>query len=365
MNNNQFALTLTSDRMKKSRVVLITIAFCLTLIGAQSCNYNYYRGMELEEFGRYEEANIEFHRAYTSSPDNEDYKTAYLRTSAKTTEDLLERYERYKQDKRYLMAFRRLEKANALSPKHPKVQAEMKKWYRILLAGKIDLVQIRSLRNQLPLTDQIILEIRFNTPNITKRLEASIDYQSKTFSVEDVLYDPPQNLLMLYSINSIGVKLVDSMTRRSQFKKFVDFRIPVLVDVQGDLTENQLDLTPVSEFYPFDLLAGKEQRQFWYPRAGTRFSLKLNKDRIIVNSSVKQTDFLPQMLYINKEDRRYFLDFGHLQLSQRKTSGIWTIRRNVTEGREYLQELGKNLILNPYFYFREGGYPFVTINGNS
>ena len=351
--------------MKNNQVALFTIGLCLALFAVQGCNYNYYRGMELEELGRYEEANIEFHRAYTSSPDDEDYKAAYLRTAAKTTEDLLERYERYKKEKKFLMAFRRLEKANTLTPDHPTVQAEMKKWYRILLAGKLDLVQIRSLRNQLPLSDQIILEIRFNTPNITKRLEAPVDYQSKIFSVEDVLYDPPQNLLMLYSINSIGVKLVNNMTRRSQFKKFVDFKVPVLVDVQGNLSPNGKELTPVVRSYPFDLLTGGEQRTFWYPRAGTRFSLKLDQDRILVNSSVKQTDFLPQMLYINKADRRYFLDFGHLQLAQRRTSGVWTIRRNVTQGREYLQELRKNLILNPYFYYREGGYPFVVMNGNS
>ncbi len=350
--------------MKKKRVTLFTISLCLALSVIQGCNYNYYRGMELEELGRYEEANIEFHRAYTASPSQEKYKAAYLRTAAKTSEDLLERYERYKDEKKYLMAFRRLEKANTLTPDHPKVRAEMKKWYRILLAGKLELVQIRSLRDQLPLSDQIILEIRFNTPNITKRLEAPIDYQSKTFSVEDVLYDPPQNLLMLYSINSIGVKLVNNMTRRSQFKKFVDFRVPVLVDVQGNLNPNGKELTPVIKSYPFDLLTGEDQREFWYPRAGTRFSLKLDQDRILVNSSVKQTDFLPQMLYINKADRRYFLDFGHLQLAQRLNSGIWTIRRNVTKDREYMQELRKNLILNPYFYFREGGYPYVVMNGS-
>ncbi len=353
------------SRMRNIRGLLISFMFGLVLFGIQGCNYNYYRGMELEELGRYEEANIEFHRAYVASPNDEDYKAAFRRTAEKTTEDLLARYERYKEDKQYLMAFRRLEKANALSPGHPTVQAELKKWYRILLAGKVDLVQIRSLSNQVPLTDEIILEIRFNTPNITRRLEAPIDYQTRTFSVEDVLYDPPQNLLMLYSINSIGVKLVNSSTRQSQFKKFVDFRVPVLVDVQGNLESTQSKLTPVSKFYPFNLLTDDKERQFWYPQAGPRFSLKLDKDRISVNSSVNQIDFLPQILYINREDRRYFLDFGHLQLAQRTSSGVWTIRRNVTEGREYLQELRKNLILNPYFYYREGGYPFVGLKGES
>jgi tetratricopeptide (TPR) repeat protein len=340
---------------------MLTVAFVL---GSQSCNYNYYQGLKLEKLGRFEEATIEFHRAYTSSPEDDDYREAYLRMATRTTEDLLERYEKYRNEKQYLTAFRRLEKANTLTPDHPKVQEELKKWYRVLLAGKVDLVEIRAMNNQIPLTDQIVLEIRFNTPNVTRSLEAPIDYQTKTFSVEDILYDPPQNLLMLYSINSIGVKLVNSTTRQVQFLKFIDFKTPVLVDVQGELNPNQTTLTSVSDYYPYQLLSNQEDQSYWFPKPGLRYSLVLKNDRISVNSSVSQTDFLPQLLYINREDRRYFLDFGHLQLAQKKVGGLWTMRRHVTEGREYLKELRKNLILNPYFYFREGGYPFVNLTRN-
>lgn len=342
---------------KSTRTKLIV--FLLLIFAVASCNYNYYRGMKLEGEGRFEEANIEFHRAFTSSPNNEDYRDAYLRTAEKTTEDLLERYQRYVKEKKYLMAFRRLEKANALTPDHPTVKDEMKKWYRVLLAGKVDLTEIRSLANQIPLTDQIVLEIRFNTPNITRRLEAPVDYQTKLFSVEDILYDPPQNLLMLYSINSVGVKLLDTRTRRSQYKKFIDFRIPVLIDVQGELSSYGTDLTSVDQYYPFESWQISGNQSFWYPSKGIRYSLVLNNDKIEVDSSIRKTDFLPQILYINKKDRRYFLDFGHLQLAQKKKGGLWTFRRLVSEDRNYLKELQKNLILNPYFYFREGGYPFV------
>jgi len=338
-------------------LIVLSFVFC-------GCNYNYYRGLELEELGRYEEANIEFHRAYTSSPGNSDFRDAFKRTAIKTAEDLLERYEKYKKEKKDLVAFRMLEKANSLTPDHPTVQTELKKWYRILLAGKVDLLQIRSMSNQIPLSDRIILEIRFNTPNFTRRLEAPIDYQTRTFSIEDVLYDPPQNLLMLYSINSIGVKLVNRATKRSRFKKFVDFKIPVLVDVKGALAYNQAELVSVEEYYPFQLLKSRENPSFWYPRPGTRYSLTLESDRISVNSSTNQTGFLPQILYINRADRRYFLDFGHLQLAQKKVGGLWTFRRNLTEGREYLNELRNNLIFNPYFFFREGGYPFVNLANN-
>lgn len=336
----------------------VLLSLFLLLI-TQSCNYNYYRGTQLEEQERYEEANIEYHRAFTASPNNEKYREAFLRTAAKTTEDLLERYEKYVSEKRYTLAFRRLQQAHTLTPENPTVIEEMKKWYRILLAGKVDLVEIKSLNNQIPLTDQIILEVRFNTPNVTRRLEAKIDYATKIFYVEDVLYDPPQNLLMLYSINSIGVKLVNNSTKQSQFKKFVDFKVPVLVDVRGQLTAGDKDLTAVSEYYPLNLLNKRGDQSFWYPTRGIRYSLVLNEDIVEVESSAERTDFLPQILYINKKDRRYFLDFGHLQLAQRRTGGSWSFRRIVTEDREYMDQLEKNLILNPYFYYREGGYPFV------
>lgn len=347
--------------MTKAKIFL-SIVLVITTLVSSGCNYNYHRGLELEELGRHEEANIEFHRAFTGDPGDEDYEDAYLRTAAETTEDLLARYEKYVKEKKYPMAYGRLQKANRLTPEHPKVQAEMKKWYRVLLAGKVDLVEIRSLANQIPLTDQIIMEIRFNTPNITRRLEAPIDYQTRIFSVEDILYDPPQNLLMLYSINSIGVKLVNNTTKRSQFKKFIDFRVPVLVDVQGQMRFNGEELTPVQDFYPLDQLDFYQGKSFRYPSRGVRYSLKLDGDVVRVNSSINHIDFLPQLIYFNKIDRRYFLDFGHLQLAQRKTGGLWGIRRNVTPERQYFADLRRNLILNPFFFYREGGYPFVLVN---
>ncbi|MCP4754489.1 MAG: hypothetical protein GY866_26705 [Proteobacteria bacterium] len=343
----------------KSKYTLFFMFLGLS-VWLQGCNYNYYRGLQLEEEGRYEEANIEFHRAYNRSPNTLKYQDAYLRTAVKTTEDLLNRYDRYVKEKKYFLAFRRLEQAQALTPDHPKIDREIKKWYRILVAGRVDLAQIKSLHNQIPLTDQIILEVRINTPNITRRLEAPVDYQTNTFNVEDILYDPPQNLLMMYSLNSIGVKLVDNITGRERFKKFVDFRTPVLVDVQGSLKASNPQLTSIDQFYPIEHLENDREKQYWYPSRGIRYMLKLDEKRIKVNSSVKHIDFLPQILYMNKKDRRYFLDFGHFQLSQKKTGGLWSFRRHISKNREYMLDLKKNLMLNPYFYFREGGYPFVS-----
>lgn len=330
------------------------------LLFISGCNYNYHTGLKLESEGRFEEANLEFHRAYTRSPDNKDYQDAYLRTAEKTVEDLMERYHRYVKEKKYSIAFRRLEQARTLSPGDARVKDEEKKWYRILIAGKVDLVQIKSLHSQIPLTDQIQLTARFNTPNALRRLEAPVSNQNGTYYVEDILYDPPQDLLMLYSLNSIGVKLINNSTGRERFKRFVDFKTPVLIEVRGQLKGNDKKLASVSRFYPFAELQKSNHDQFWYPSRGIRYALLLDGDAIKVTSSSERIGFLPQILYINKRERRYFLDFGQLQLYQKKTGGVWSFRRLVDEKRGYMKNLQKNLLLNTYFYFREGGYPYLA-----
>ncbi len=342
-------------RLKSGLILLLLVLFI-----TQGCNYNYSRGLELEEKGRFEEANVYFHQVYTKSPDTQKYREAYLRTADKTTEDLLIRYSKYIKENKYSMAYRRLEQAHALTPSHPRVNEELKKWYMILLAGKLDLVQMKSMSNQVPLTDQIVLAVRFNTPNITRVLKAPVDYLTGVFSVEDMLYDPPQNLLMLYSINSVGVELVNTKSKRSKFKRFINFKTPVLVDVRGKLEPKDSGYSPVAQYFPHEVLENN-QNGYWFPAQGIRYTLTM--DSIIkVKSSAQQIDFLPQILYINKQDRRYFLDFGHLQLKQKKTGGMWSFRRVIRKERKYLNDLQKNLLLNPYFYFREGGYPFVIHN---
>lgn len=353
--------------MKNSRAVPITLFRVLILLSIlavwlQSCNYNYYRGMELEAKGRFEEANIEYRRAFTNSPGNEKYREAFARTAERTTTDLLDRYQKYLDEKKYRLAYRRLEQAQALSPENLIIKNELKKWFRILLAGRVELAQIKSLRNQIPFTDQIYLEVWLNSPSVSRVLKASVDYQTQIFSVDDILYDPPQNLLMLYTINSIGVALINNSSGQKRFKKFVDFKTPVLVKVQGALQDAGNDLMPIADFYPIDKLKLSSSQLYWYPARGIRYSLSLHGNKIEVDSSVSKIDFLPQILYINRKDKRYFLDFGHLQLFQKKTGGLWSFRRIVNEERAYLSDLKKNLILNPYFYFREGGYPFVSNN---
>jgi tetratricopeptide (TPR) repeat protein len=342
------------DRQVKWGICLVGL---FLLIGG--CSYHYHRGLELEAQGQFEEANIEFHRAYVQSPGNASYKTAYLRTAALTTEDLLERYDRYLRDKQYRLAYRRLEQAQGLTPDHPRIDEEMKRWFHVLLAGRIDLAEIQSLQHQIPLADRIELVIRLNTPNVIHRLEAPINYQNNTFSVEDILYDPPPNLLLMYSINAIGVKTSDNRGGGEQFRRFVDYKTPVLTDITGRLSATDSEMIAVDSLYPADLLRRSISSRFLYPTRDIRYSLELDGSQIRVSSKDGDISYLPQLMYSNRRDRRYFLDFGHLVLSQQQIGGSWAIRRVVTDERDYLKDLQRNILLNTYFFYRDGGYPFV------
>ncbi|PCI29692.1 MAG: hypothetical protein COB67_03550 [SAR324 cluster bacterium] len=347
-----------------------------TIVFLSGCNYNYYQGQQLEQKGRFEEANIEYHRAYSQSPDDLEFRDAYNRTARQTSDDLMKRYQRFLKEKKYPLAFRKLEQAHTLTPNSSEIQEEKKKWFRILLAGKVSF-NFQSLRNQIPLTDEMELQIHFNTADPARRLVAAINNQDYTFSIEDILYQPPQSLLMYYTVNSIGVKLVNNFSGGatspggrgqqgglsrfggSSFHKFIDFKTPILTEVKGSLEFEEQALSPVRQRYPLELLTQANPGDYWVPSRGKRFSVNFDQSQIKVKSSTKSIDFLPQMLYINKENQRIFLDFGNLEAYQRRLGGAWAFRRHITEERKYLRSLEQNILLTPYFYFREGGFPFV------
>ena len=342
------------------KIFILIYSISLSLFW-QSCDYNYYLGQELEKEARFEEANIEYRKAVSSNPDNIQFKNAFKRTSAKTVEDLVIRYKNYLNQKEHLLAYNRLKRAIKLDPKNEYLLEEQKKWFRILSAGKIEF-EFRSLRNSLQLADEMQLAVKINTFNQDNRLIADIDNHTGIFVVEDVLYNPPTDLLMFYSISSIGIKLVNvfSNTKSDEYKSLVSLRTPVLTKISGNLNLPDNQLKQVNQYWPFELLKKQESKEFWYPpNRLLRYTLKLEGNRILVSSSNSKLDFLPQIIYMNKKDRRIFVDFGNLKMEQTQIDGRWSFRRKINQERLYLKYLEKNVILSPYFYFREGGYPFV------
>jgi tetratricopeptide (TPR) repeat protein len=355
-------LKLNFINAKKSLFMVLSLSFLL------GCNYNYYRGRELESEGRYENANIEYQRAFTQSPGDDDFRQAYLRTAKLTSADLMKRYNNYLKAKKYDLAFRKLEQARVLAPKDGVIKAEQKKWFHILLAGRVRFY-FKSLRKQIPLTERMELQIVFNTPNPEKRLVAKIDNQTQIFNVEEVFYEPPQNLLMYYTVNSVGVRLARTLDTASssgshamlagQLKKFIDFKTPILTEVKGLLQMRGENLQAIDKQYPYQLISQSNSDNFEVPSRGGRYSVNLNGKMVKINSTNGNINFLPQMLYINKLNQRIFLDFGNLEVSQDEKKQIWSFRRVVKQERDYLIDLKKSILLTPYFYFREGAFPFV------
>lgn len=332
------------------------------LLGLSGCNYNYHQGKKLEEKARYEEANLEYQRAYTSSPGDEDFERAFKRTAKKTTEELLLRYQRYINEGKMDMAFARLEQARTLTPEHPVVLQELRKWTRVLVAGKVEF-QFESLKRLIPLAEKMRLVVRINTSDPRKVLVAPVDNQTKTFAAEDLIYNVSQKDLIFYSINAVGVQLQKRGERDPRLLKFVDFRIPIPQDVTGSLVSLGEAKRDVQSLYPAQELAQAAAPKPWRPSRNLSYSLKLEGRQIQVDSSNGKIDYLPQMLYVNAEERRIFIDFGVLECVQKREGGLWSFRRQPAPEREYLADLKNNLIFTPYFYFREGAYHFVPAQG--
>ncbi len=97
----------------------------VSILSLQGCNYHYYQGQQLEKQERFEEANIEYHRAFTQTPSDEDFEAAYYRTAIKVADDLMIRYELHLENKKYNLAYELLLKAQGLSPQNEKVIEEL------------------------------------------------------------------------------------------------------------------------------------------------------------------------------------------------------------------------------------------------
>ena len=177
--------------------------------------------------------------------------------------------------------------------------------------------------------------------------------------MEDQIYNANIQYLMSYTFNSIGIYLVRKNPTREHFQKFVDFKRPVITGVKGGLDpKGGSDLKRVDQLFPYGILKQSNGTVDWVPRQGMEYEARLAGDRIQVKKTA-QIDFLPQMMYLNQMEKRILLDFGQVEVSQKKFGGLWRFRRKVEKERDYLADIQKNILLKPYFYYREGGFPFV------
>jgi hypothetical protein len=339
-------------------VLIPALLIGLSVLLLAGCNLNYMEGKLRESQNRWEEAAIQYHLAIIRSPDDADYREAYGRAVRQVARENIDRYKEYLANKEFSKAYNRLVDASRQDPSLDPLGVEFPKWLRVLLAGQI-LLDFKSLQANTNLADEIKLTVRLNTPNPGEVIEAEIDVDTGVFFVENLLYDRPTELLTYYTLNSIGVTLVQGRTRAKQFSskdfvRLVNFRVPALDSPPSNLTlEGGEALVPV-ETQRRTLGADLWNDPPWAPLPAPWYKIAIEGNRILVDSANGRSDFTPRFLYINKRDRRVFVDFGRYRVKEDEASRKWGLTRMSLSKNDYFPQFSQNVALQPYFYFRDG-----------
>lgn len=352
----------TLARFGLRHVALCSVA-ALLLAG---CNLNYLEGQTRESQNRWEEAAIQYHLALIKSPDDPDYQAAYTRARLQVARDNLDRYKKYLADKEFTKAYLRLVDASRQDPSLQEVKDEVAKWTRVLITGQVKL-DFSTPQSVTTLADEIRLAIRFNTPNPGEVVEAEIDVDSGIFFVEGLLYDRPDELLTYYTINSIGLSLVQGKTlvkkfTNRDFVRFINFRTPVIDGSAGNMRFEAGDkLTPIADQRK-TLPRDQGTPMQWAPKVNPRYRMALQGNQILVSTSDGQSDFTPRFLYINKQDRRLLVDFGRYEVKLDEDTRRWGLRRLPVSENDYFPLLLNNIALQPYFYYRDAVLTYRQAN---
>ncbi len=332
------------------------------------CNIHYPLGRSLEAQNRWEEAAIEYHLAVLEDPDEEEYRVALKRARKVVAKENFELYKTFLARKQFKKAYMRLLDASRQDPQLKSVKREAAKWLRVLVAGQIRF-EFRSFRANVSFADEIKLMVRLNTPNPGQVIEAEINLDTGTFFVEDLLYDRPNQLLTYYSLNSIGVALTFGRSRirrftSKEFQRILNIRTPVLDDLEGNmLLFKENEATPVQQ-HRGEISETLPTRRYWEPTSSPHYSVKLEEQEIVVSGANGNTQFTPRFLYLNKRDRRLFVDFGRYEMKLNGNSRKWSIARLPIAEGDYFEPFARNVALRPYFFYREGVFTYVSNGSN-
>lgn len=344
---------------------------CLALLGLAAillsgCNFNYARGQALEAVNRWEEAAIEYHLAVIKDPGEEEYREALRRANRKVARENFEVYRRFLAQKQFKKAYLRLLDASRQDPEFAPVRQELRKWLRVLVAGQVRF-DFPSINRNLSLADEINLTVRFNTPNPGQVIEAEINLNTGTFFVEDLLYDRPEQMLTYYSVNALGVSMVYGRNRARkfasrEFQRFVSYRTPVLDGVTGRLSLSGGNGLTAVKAHRDAIRAADAPGGYEQPVSNPHYSLELTAGNIRVTTRERGAKFTPRFLYLNKQDRRMFVDFGRYEIKLNSTTRKWSIRRLSISKQDYFPGFSQNIALAPYFFYREGVFAYLPPN---
>ncbi|MBC8257911.1 MAG: hypothetical protein H8E38_02755 [SAR324 cluster bacterium] len=341
--------------MKISRIINLKIyALILTLLMITGCSFHFDQGIQLEQEGRWAEAAIEYRIASVENPNDKNIQQALTRMNIRVAQDNYEVYLSYLEQKEYHKAYRRLETALIQNPDHLSARAEIKKWWHLLITGKVEL-KFDRLSSNLRLADEMLLQVKINTPS-GRTLSGNISSETGIFFLENLVYKTQPKQLAEYTINSIGLKIKRKSAQgivRREFNKFINFRELTPLLVSGRISNKHLE-TPqnVLDHRPL-LLTNVKPKAPWYPPRLVSYELKFSGNSIKVISGTARAEYAPSVLYLNKSDRRANLDFGVYQLQMNGSGRKWSIKRKSyrTSEDDYYYNLSSNISLNRYFYF--------------
>lgn len=328
---------------KNKLAYYLIIFFCLFCYG---CNYNYYLGKQLEAKENYEEASIEYSRAYFNNPSNSKYKAAYERNAKKSITIFRERYLAQIKKKNYYSAYKTLEKSVFLVPDNDFFSKEQQNWQKLILVGSVIISTGKDIGNLVE-GSKIYPVIRFNRINSENYLEATIS-PTGFFVVEDLLYKPNKEKYLNYTINSISIKLLPFSSSKQAvilrdsfiYRNLIEFKKPVLREVKGDFSKLANGLKQRDQ-----VEKASSKKDFWYPSQDFFYATEIKGSKIVIKTTEQRDEFLPWLFYFSKQ--RAILDFGELKIQKKPRSFLWGISRN-KQNSDYFAELNQNYYYSLY-----------------
>ena len=343
------------------------IACTALVLSGAGCNLNFLEGQALENEKRWEEAAIAYHLALVDDPDDSEYQEAVIRTNKVVARENFAIYRELVAKKAFHKAYNRLVDASRQDPGYKAVHREAAKWDRILVGGQV-LFKFDIAQTGLSLADEIRLIVRINTPNPGKTIDAEVDIDTGFFFAEDILYDRPAEFLAYYSIHSIGASMLFGRTRIKKFisreyRQFVRFQTPIMDEISGTLPLPGKGSVRSIREHRKTLSLDSWPAKGIIPSINPHYSIRFLGTRILVTSTLERTLFTPRFIYLNKPDRRIFVDFGKYESRFQPLGRKWTLRRVSLAKRDYFGQFSRNIALAPYFFYRGRVFTFEKAGG--
>ncbi len=318
------------------------------------CSIHYDKGIQLEKEKRWEESAIEYRLALIEDPNNLKIVKSLSRVNKHVSKENFKTYKNFLNLKYFKKAFKRLEATLMQDPELKEALLEKEHWKKILITGKVEF-EFNKLFSNLRLADEMILQVKINTPN-NKILTGNVSGETGIFFIEDLVYRIDLMQLTDYTINSIGLKIKrksNSGIIHDEFKKFVNFSELTPIQVIGKIKNNTFKKPQNVLDHRPSLLTDNQDKKAWYPPKVLSYKLQFFEDSIKIISKSNRNEFAPSVIYLNQSDQKVNIDFGVNKLSMDDYKRKWSIQRKFYRNLEddYYYLLANNLTLYQYLFY--------------